>query len=120
MGRVQSAEPGVGSKLAARWRAPRGRWRDPLRVGVAQVVDPISIAINPGPASRPVHLVGVGDAVGPVEMSTTATISPMASLSSPSRFTAALWEWIQDSQLFVMETASAMISWCAGRACPVA
>ena len=46
----------------------------------------------------------------PLKMSTTATISPMASLSSPSRFTAALWEWIQDSQLFVMHTASAMIS----------
>jgi len=46
----------------------------------------------------------------PQKTSTTATISPMASLSSPSRFTAALWEWIQYSQLLVMETARAMIS----------
>ena len=46
----------------------------------------------------------------PQKTSTTATISPIPSLSNPSRFTAALWEWIQYSQLLVMETASAMIS----------
>jgi hypothetical protein len=31
----------------------------------------------------------------PLNTSTTAMTSATASLSSPSRFTAALWEWIQ-------------------------
>jgi hypothetical protein len=54
----------------------------------------------------------------PQKTSTTATISPMASLSNPSRFTAALWEWIQYSQLLVIETASAMISLVSGSSLP--